>query len=34
MRGRSFPTRQETWTAIFDWMEAWYNRERRHSRLS
>jgi putative transposase len=33
LRGRSFPTRQEAKTAIFDWIECWYNRERRHSRL-
>ena len=33
LRGRSFRTRQEARTAIFDWIEAWYNRERRHSRL-
>jgi putative transposase len=33
LRHRSFPTRQEARTAIFDWIEAWYNRERRHSRL-
>jgi hypothetical protein len=26
-------TRQEARTAVFDWIEAWYNRERRHSRL-
>jgi putative transposase len=33
LRRRSFRTRQEAKTAIFDWIEAWYNRERRHSRL-
>jgi len=33
LRGRSFRTRQEARTAVFDWLEAWYNRERRHSRL-
>src|SRR6266498_1249091 len=33
LRQRSFRTRQEARTAIFDWIEAWYNRERRHSRL-
>jgi putative transposase len=33
LRQRSFRTRQEAKTAIFDWIEAWYNRERRHSRL-
>jgi len=33
LRRRSFPTRREARTAVFDWIEAWYNRERRHSRL-
>ena len=33
LRGRSFKTRQEAKTAIFDWIEAWYNPLRRHSRL-
>jgi putative transposase len=33
LRGRSFRTKQDARTAIFDWIEAWYNRERRHSRL-
>jgi putative transposase len=33
LRRRSFRTRQEARTAIFDWIEAWYNRERRHSTL-
>jgi putative transposase len=33
LRGRSFKTRQEARTAIFDWIEAWYNPTRRHSRL-
>lgn len=33
LRGRSFRTRQEAKTAIFDWIEAWYNPHRRHSRL-
>jgi putative transposase len=33
LRRRSFRTKQEARTAIFDWIEAWYNRERRHSRL-
>lgn len=33
LRRRSFRTRQDAKTAIFDWIEAWYNRERRHSRL-
>jgi putative transposase len=29
LRQRSFRTRQEARTAIFDWIEGWYNRERR-----
>src|SRR5712691_11817587 len=33
LRRRSFRTKQEARTAIFDWIETWYNRERRHSRL-
>ena len=33
LRRRPFRTKQEARTAIFDWIEAWYNRERRHSRL-
>jgi putative transposase len=33
LRSRSFKTRQEARTAIFDWIEAWYNPTRRHSRL-
>jgi putative transposase len=33
LKGRSFKTRQEAKTAIFDWVEAWYNPTRRHSRL-
>ena len=33
LRSRSFKTRQEAKTAIFDWIEAWYNPARRHSRL-
>jgi putative transposase len=33
LRRRSFRTKQEARTAIFDWIESWYNRERRHSRL-
>jgi putative transposase len=33
LRGRSFRTRQEARSAIFDWIECWCNRERRHSRL-
>ena len=33
LRSCSFKTRQEAKTAIFDWIEAWYNPARRHSRL-
>ncbi len=33
LRGRSFKTGQDAKTAIFDWIEAWYNPARRHSRL-
>jgi putative transposase len=33
LRRGSFRTKQEAKTAIFDWIETWYNRERRHSRL-
>jgi hypothetical protein len=33
LRSCSFKTRQEAKTAIFDWIEAWYNPLRRHSRL-
>ncbi len=33
LRRQSFRTRQEARTAVFDWIEAGYNRERRHSRL-
>lgn len=33
LRSRSFKTRQDAKTAIFDWIEAWYNPARRHSRL-
>jgi putative transposase len=33
LRRGSFRTKQEARTAIFDWIESWYNRERRHSRL-
>jgi putative transposase len=34
LRRRSFRSKQEARTAIFDWIESWYNRERRHSRLA
>lgn len=30
---RSFKTREEAKRAIFEWIETWYNRERRHSAL-
>jgi len=30
---RNFKTREEAKQAIFDWIETWYNRERRHSAL-
>ena len=33
LRGRSFRTRQEASSAVFDWIECWYNPHRRHSRL-
>jgi putative transposase len=33
LRRRSFRSKQGARTAIFDWIETWYNRERRHSRL-
>jgi putative transposase len=33
LRQAPLRTRQEARTAVFDWIEAWYNRERRHSRL-
>jgi transposase InsO family protein len=33
LRGRSFRSRREARSAVFDWIECWYNRERRHSRL-
>jgi len=33
LRGRSFRTRQEARSAVFDWIECWYNGQRRHSRL-
>ena len=32
-RRRSWPTRRELQTAIFTWIEAWYNRRRLHSTL-
>jgi putative transposase len=33
LRRRSLPTRQEARTAVFDYIEAFYNRERLHSKL-
>jgi putative transposase len=30
---RNFKTREEAKQAIFDWIETWYNRERRHSSI-
>jgi putative transposase len=33
LRGRSFRSKQDARTAIFDWIETWYNPLRRHSRL-
>jgi putative transposase len=32
-RRRSWPTRRELQTAIFAWIEGWYNRRRLHSTL-
>jgi transposase InsO family protein len=32
-RQRSWPTRRELQTAIFAWIEGWYNRRRLHSTL-
>jgi putative transposase len=33
IRRRSWPTRRDAQTAIFHWIEAWYNRRRLHSTL-
>jgi putative transposase len=33
IEGRTFSTREEARAAIFDWIEIWYNRRRRHSAL-
>ena len=30
---RPWPTRAAARTAIFEWLEVWYNRQRRHSAL-
>ena len=30
---RNFATRQQAKAAIFEWIEVWYNRKRRHSSL-
>ena len=29
--GRRYATRAEACSAIFEWIEVWYNRQRRHS---
>jgi putative transposase len=34
LRGRVFPTRAAARTAVFDYLELWYNRHRRHSSLN
>ena len=31
--GRRYATRSEARSAIFEWIEVWYNRQRRHSTL-
>ena len=33
VRRRSWPTRRELQTAVFAWIEGWYNRRRLHSTL-
>ena len=33
LRRRSWPTRREAQTAIFEWIESWYDRRRLHSTL-
>jgi putative transposase len=33
IRRRAWPTRRDTQTAIFTWIEGWYNRRRLHSTL-
>ena len=33
IRRRAWPTRRDAQTAIFTWIEGWYNRRRRHSTL-
>ncbi len=33
VRRRSWPTRAEARSAIFEWIEGWYNRRRLHSTL-
>jgi len=30
---RSWPTKQEARSAVFEWIEVFYNRERRHSKI-
>jgi putative transposase len=33
LRRRSWPTKREAQSAIFEWIEGWYNLHRRHSSL-
>jgi Transposase and inactivated derivatives len=33
IHGRSFPSREEARTTVFEYIEVWYNRKRRHSAL-
>ncbi len=33
VRRRSWPTKREAQSMIFEWIDGWYNRRRRHSRL-
>jgi len=33
LKRRSWPTRREAQSAIFEWIEGWYNRRRLHSTL-
>ncbi len=33
LRRRSWPTKREAQSAIFEWIEGWYNRRRLHSTL-
>ena len=34
LRTRPWPTRAAARTAVFEWIEAWYNRQRAHSALA